>query len=179
MAPSASELEPAILVLVVVAFLFARRVVSSYRGAPVSTGRLVGYAAFVLVVFAFTVLSGLFFLPWWSVPIDACVVVVAALLGARHVARTVVLEERSPGTWYFRLGVAIPVVYLVLFVARIVIDLVVLNYDPFTGPPSFTSVSGPIAALLVGVDALFALSAGLVVGRTVGVLRAVRARAHS
>jgi hypothetical protein len=152
----------ALIVLVV-----ARRVVGMVRGVPVRPERMFAFAALYSGLFVLVIASSYAQLPAWSYAIDAAVAVVAAFAATLAVQQRVVVEWRD-GQWYYRLGMAIPVLYLTLFVVRIALELLVLGVSPFA-PPSTTPLSGTAEVTLAVIDALFAFSTGLLVGRTLGV----------
>ncbi|MGI0140982.1 MAG: hypothetical protein ACREBT_07580 [Thermoplasmata archaeon] len=86
--------------------------------------------------------------------------------------RRVRIIERAPGEWVYLLGPLVPILYLALFLTRLSLDFIVLNVSPFTFTLTSSGLTPSAAATL---DLLFAVSTGLVVGRTIGVYRAYRA----
>ncbi|MHB8351792.1 MAG: hypothetical protein ACYDFT_03745, partial [Thermoplasmata archaeon] len=111
-APASSDVVPTVLVLIIVVFVFGRRLVAVSRGSRLTTGRLVAYALFVTVIFGLAIVAGYSVLPWYVLPIDLLVAVLAAAVGATFVGRRVEIREVAPGRWNYRLGAAIPVLYL-------------------------------------------------------------------
>lgn len=168
---AASDYAPLAILLVVVVFIFIRRIIASVHGTRLTVARLAIYAGVVAAIFALTVATGYGALPWYSFPADVAVVLASAFLGANHVASRVEVYEDPPGQWRYRLGPLIPIVYLLLFVTRLLLDFLVLVYNPL----SFSAIPGSLSpatqAVFVVVDLLFAVSTGLVVGRTIGVYR--------
>jgi hypothetical protein len=160
-----------LLLLAIVVIILVRRFYRLVQGTVVSTGRLVGFAAFYLVLFAFVLLSGYAGVPYYALIADGAIVVVATLIAAPYVERIVRFELRADGQWYYRLGLLIPGLYLVLFGVRLAIDVLLIGENPFA-PPTNISLSPLQLILLIVVDALFAFSTGLLVGRSVGVYRA-------
>jgi hypothetical protein len=68
-------------------------------------------------------------------------------------------------------------VYLALLLVRLILDVVVLGVNPFAGaPPGTAPLTGTALLLLAFVDALFGLSTGLLMGRTVGVYLEYRSK---
>ena len=126
-------------------------------------------AGFYLILFALTLGASFNQLPVWSYGVDAAILVVAAIGTSIWVQGQVVVEWKD-GVWMYRLGVVIPAVYLTLFVVRLALDVVVLGIDPFDFTlPSAAPLTGVSLLVVAVVDALFAFSTGLLVGRTVGV----------
>ncbi|MHB8352543.1 MAG: hypothetical protein ACYDFT_07665, partial [Thermoplasmata archaeon] len=62
--------------------------------------------------------------------------------------------------------------YLALFAVRLLLDLLILGINPFGGATLPATLTPATLAVVVGVDTLYAVSTGLVVGRSVGVYRA-------
>jgi hypothetical protein len=171
MASASSGTTGYLLLLAIVVLLIARRMYLMVQGTVFSTPRLIGYAAFYVVFFALGVFVGVLALPFYVPIAEGAVLVVSGAIAVPFVERAVRFERRADGQWYYRLGLLIPAVYLVLFAVRIVIDFVLLNENPFA-PPTSVSLTPFQAVLLVLVDTLFAVSTGLLVGRSVGVYRA-------
>jgi hypothetical protein len=161
----------AFLVLLVV--IVGRRTVLMVRGTTVSAARLAGYAVFYVVFFVLALAGSFSAVPLYWYAVDAAVVVLAALVAIPYVERVARIERRPDGQWYYRLGLALPLVYLALFAVRLAVDAFVLNVNPL-GPPTAVSLSPFATDVLIAVDALFGVSTGLLVGRSIGVYRAYR-----
>lgn len=174
-----ASLAPEFLLLALIAALVGVRTVRMMRGAPVSGARLVGFGLLYVVLFASVLLVDVALLPWYSYALDAVAIVAAIAVAVPYVGRRVVLERRPDGQWVYRLGALLPVVYLVLFLVRILVDLLLVGASPFGGPTGSggSVVLSPTAAgALIAVDALFSFSAGLLLGRNVAVYVAYRRR---
>ncbi|HXY46500.1 MAG TPA: hypothetical protein VEK13_01195 [Thermoplasmata archaeon] len=180
--PSIGALEPAIVVLVILVLIVVRRTYLQIQGARFSAGRLFGYAAVYVLLFAALAVGTLYaaIVSWGpdayvlAIPYGAFPVV-AALVAAPYVRRIVRFEHREDGAWYYRLSWHIPVLYLVLFFARISAEFVVFGPSAFVvsfPPPAPPSVAGLV--ILIAVDLLFGISLGLLLGRGVGVYQAHR-----
>lgn len=158
------------------ALLIGRRVVLMVRGAPVRPERMFAFALLFVAIFVLVIATSITQLPLWTYGLDAIVAAAAGVAATIGVRQRVVFEFRH-GLWYYKLGVGILVLYLVLFVARLALDAVVLGVDPFASMPpsvgSLTSLDGKTVAIING---LFAVSTGLLVGRTVGVYLEYRKR---
>ena len=168
-APSA--LPATVLLVALVVFVFVRRILASLRGTRLSEGRLFGYAALVGAIFVLTTFAGITILPWYSFVLDAAVAAGLAVVSYLHVQPRVVIERVGPDRWIYRLGPLIPILYLVLFVIRLGLDLVVLNIQPFGTSALPASLTPTTIAVFLIVDVLFAASTGLSIGRSVGVYR--------
>lgn len=167
-----------------IAVLILRRTVGMVHGTPVRPTRLLAFGGFYLVLMALVVSSSALLYPWpWgpaALAADAAAVGLAAWVALRHVERRVVIERRPDGAWIYRLSPLLPVVYVALFVTRLVVDLVVLGASPFAGPTAIAGGTPASEEMLVAmVDLLFAMSTGLLIGRGLGVYRAYRKRTGS
>ena len=180
--PPPSDVTPVLVVLVLFVLIIARRTYLMVQGTRYSTGRLFTFAAFyvlLFVAFAFTTLyAALGCFGSDTYPLCALYVAVpvaAAGLARPLVRRTVRFEERGDGQLYYRLPWHVPVLYLVLFVSRIVAEFAVFGLAgllftfPLPAPPSV----GALLVLIV-VDLLFGFSLGLLLGRGIGVYEAHR-----
>lgn len=175
---SSGDLETYGAFLAIFALIIGRRVVQMVQGAPLSVGRLVAFAVVYLALGGLALGADALIEPWWVVLVDVAVIVVAALLLPASIEAGVSVYRGPGGGWYYKMGVWVPVVYLSLFVARIVIEIGVLGIDPFAYSPFTTAFSSGQLALLGIVDGLFAGSVGLLVARSVAVYRSFR-RAES
>jgi len=176
--PSASALEPAIIVLVLFVAIIARRTYAMITGARYSAGRLFAFTGFYVLLFAALAFPTLYaaahawggygellLAPYVAVP------VIAAAVAAPYVRRIVRFEERDGGTWYYQLPWLVPVLYLVLFVVRFVLEILIFGLSVVTSFFLPTSLPPGLVLLLVGVDLLFGVSTGLLTGRSIGVYR--------
>ena len=164
-------LTTSLILVAIVVFVFVRRILASLRGTRLSEGRLFGYAVLVGAIFVLTTFAGITILPWYSFVLDAAVGAGLAVVSYLHVQQRVVIERVGPDRWIYRLGPLIPILYLVLFVIRLGLDLVVLNIQPFGTSALPASLSPTTIAVFLIVDVLFAASTGLSIGRSVGVYR--------
>ena len=158
-----------VVLFAIIVLIIVRRVIGMVRGSAVRPARMFAVAALLAGLLVITLLLSYGQLPVWTYGVDVAVLVGASVLATGWVRRRVVLDWKD-GAWTYRLGPLLPVVYLVLFVVRLALDLVVLGINPFAGtPPSATPLTGTTLGIVAVVDALFAFSTGLLVGRTVGV----------
>jgi hypothetical protein len=176
MAISPTDLSSTVFFVAVIALVYVRRILLSISGTPVSGTRLALYSVFVGVLFALAIVTGYSIVPWYLYPALGAAVVAAFFVAEPYVRSRVVVEERGAGRWVYRLSPIVPLVYVLLFVVRLLLDLFVLNLDPLVSSFGPVTVSAGAAAVLVVIDVLFALSTGLVLGRNVGVYRAYAAR---
>jgi hypothetical protein len=179
-APPPSSFSTEVLILAFFVLIVARRTIAMVQGTRYSAARMFGFTGFYVALFLLLA-SGTIVVAAqaWGLGGELlvapyiAVLVVAALIAAPYVRRIVRFEVRDGGERYYRLPWVVPVLYLLLFVVRIAMELVLF------GPAAFnftlpTSVSTTALALLVAVDLLFAGSTGLLLGRSVGVYYAHR-----
>ncbi|MGA7923519.1 MAG: hypothetical protein WCA77_06040, partial [Thermoplasmata archaeon] len=103
---------------------------------------------------------------------DVAMLAVGAVVAFRYVKQRVVLEQRPPdGAWYYRLPPFLPITYLILFLVRIGIEVVVVGVNPFAPPLSgqFNGLSSLTISLLIAVDVVWGLTTGFLIGRSAGV----------
>jgi hypothetical protein len=181
-APPASSATPEIVFLVLIIIILARRTVLQLQGSRFSVGRLFVFAGFYTLLFVALAFATLYaatvtwgtsgyglIVPYIAVP------ALGGVFAAPYIRRIVRFERRDDGEWYYRLSWHIPVLYLALFTARIVAEVAVFGLAgvEFTIPPPAPPSTGALE-ILIGVDLLFGLSLGLLLGRGVGVFLAHR-----
>ena len=184
MAPAEpTGLTSAIVVLVLLVAIFARRTYALLTGARYSPPRLFALTGFYVLLFAlfgFTTLYAASDL--WGA--DAGLLAVAygaVVIGATWVARPYVrrivrFEQRDRGTWYYRLPLLVPLLSLGLFVLRFGAELAIFGLSVTTSFVLPSSLPAGLVAVLVVIDLLFGASVGLLLGRAVGVYEAFRER---
>ncbi len=180
MAPGLSagtEYSLAILVLIVV--LVVRRTIRVMQGARYSTGRLFGFAAFAVIFFigfaATTIYAALGSwgpVAWVLVAPYVATVVLVTLMAEPHVRRTVRFERGPDGAPLFRLPWLVPILYLVLFTARLAIEVVLFGVSSIFAPSVPTSLPTELLVVTIAFDLLYAVSVGLLFARGFGVRRA-------
>jgi hypothetical protein len=182
-AASSPDLTTTLIIFLILVFFLARRTVALLQGTRYSVGRLTAFASFYVLLFGLLAFSTVFTVIglWGSIgyaliPAYAAVVVAATLVARPFVQRRVVFESRSDGEWYYRLPVVVPALYLVLFVVRFGVEIVVLGPSFLASPFLPPSLPTGLVAVLVGVDLLFGMSTGILIGRSVGVYQAFQSR---
>jgi len=154
----------------------------SYRltqGVRLSTARLVVLPAFYVLIYAGELASVSFVgatssiapLTYVSLAVDALLLVAGVVLAYQYTRRHVELY-RAPGQtdWSYRLNPFLPIVYVVLFLIRVGIETALLGVSPFEFPTaaSIAGLSSLSLLLFAVVDALWGLSTGFLIGRSVG-----------
>lgn len=175
-----SAVESLAIFLAIIVLVLARRTVRQLYGTRYSIGRLFGFAGVYVLLFALLAFGTLYAAvgAWGTdayglIGLYAAVPAASAFLAAPYVRRVVAFEQRPDGYWYYRLSWHIPVLYLVLFVVRIAAEFVIFGpFAAFASYPPPVPPTGLGLAILVGVDLLFGVSLGLLIGRGFGVYRA-------
>ena len=184
MSPPLSPAEiDALAVLALVVLVMARRTYLLSRGTRYSPVRVFGFGAFPLVLFGALAASTIYLavVAWGPAALGLTAAYGAVILGvafasAPRVRRTVAFELRPDGRLYYRLPIVVPLLSLLLFLARVAVEVALFGLAAFA---TFTLPTGvPTDALLVLIttDVLFGASVGLVLGRGSGVYAARRGR---
>ncbi len=168
-----------LIILVLICLMLGRRTYLQLTGAPYSPSRLFVFAGFYVFLFALLGAGTIYaaILTWGT---DAFVLlapyiaipVATAYFAAPFVERIVRFDRRGGGQWYYTLPWHIPILYLLLFVARVAGEIVVLGpsaFFTFPPPPPSSSLALDV---LVAIDLLFAASTGLLLARGFGIYRA-------
>lgn len=171
---SSSELASYAPLLAILVLVVGVRILRTVQGAPLSVGRLVGFAVVYVLLGVLALGADALIEPWWVLLVEAAIVAVVALSLPPTIEATVHVYRGPGGGWHFKLGVWVLVAYLGLFLARIVIEIGVLGIDPFAYARFAAGFSTEQLALLGIVDGLFALSIGLLLARSVAIYRSFR-----
>ncbi len=179
---SLAALEPTLIVVAILVLVVARRTYANLHGAYYSADRLFAYAGFAAAFFVLFAASTLY--PalgtwgptaWALLAPYAAVPAVVAWQTAPHVQRVVRFERRGDGRTYYQLPWLVPVLYLVLFAARLAIEVVLFGASGAFAVTFPTSLPASTLAVLVAFDLLYAASVGLLLGRSFGIRAAYRA----
>lgn len=164
----------AIVIQLVIVLLIARRSYQMTLGVSYSIARLALLPIVIGFLWLLNVLGALALVPGWAPYLIA--VDLAILLGAAAAftpiaeRRTVILRHGSDGSGEYRIGFSITVVFLVAFLLRLVLAIALFPQAFVFGAPVGTLPYAQALVLAV-IDALFSLSAGLLVGRSLGIHR--------
>jgi hypothetical protein len=160
--------------------IILRRSYRMVQGAPISSVRLVAFPVVYVLLYvgelavigvgaAGTSVAVAFYAAFGA---DAALVVGGVLVSYRYTLRHVQIYQ-APGSaaWSYRLNALLPVIYVALFFVRTGIETVLLNESPFAFPTAASLVALPTVSLylLFVVDALWGLSTGFLIGRSLGV----------
>jgi hypothetical protein len=166
--------EFAILIQLVIVLLVIRRSYAMAQGVPYSLARLAALPALIIVLWGLSELESILLTPWglpYLIALDVVILVGSSFAFAPVAQRAtqVTLDSSAVGT--YRIGFSITALFIVAFIARLAVAILLFPAAlEFGAPPGGYP---PMAQQLVLglIDALFSLSAGLLVGRSVGVHR--------
>ncbi len=184
--PPTGSVETSLIILAIIVLIVARRTYSMIQGARYSEVRLFAFGGFALVFFGAFAATTLYvalgvwgMIAWGLLGPYVLVVVAAAWVTAPHVRKVVRFERREGGQLYYRLPWVIPVLYLILFVARLGIEVVLFGTAALVTFSLPTSLPLVLLVILIGFDLLYGASLGLLFGRGIGVRRAHQDLARS
>lgn len=166
------------VILVVIILLLARRTYLAISGARYSPGQLFATAGFYVFLFALLAYSTLSaaLSAWGEIAAALVIPYAIAVVGAATVAtpyvRRIVRFENRAGQLYYKLPWHVPVLVLVLFVARLGIEFAIFGASAASTFGPTTNLGPGLILVLVAIDLLFGLSLGLLLGRGIGVYQA-------
>jgi hypothetical protein len=178
---TASELT-AIGIQLVIVLLVIRRSYAMAKGVPYSVVRLAVLPVLIGVIWGLTELESVLLTPW-AVPY-LMVLDLAILLGSSWgfigVAERMTHVGRDPsGTVSYRIGFSLAALFVIVFLVRISLALTLFPSSlEFGSPPGGYPPVGQ-QVVLAAIDALFSVSVGLLVARSIGIRRRVRAHEMS
>lgn len=183
--PLSSPVVLGYLFVAVFSLIVLRNAYRLTQGVRVSYARLVIYPVFYVLIYAgellpvaFAGLSSSLAIGYYAaLAVDLAVFGAGVWFAYRHVAHHVELYRPEGASFpYYRIGALLPVVYVGLFVVRVVIGAVVLGQPPFAIPtPQSIEALGPLLLLLfLLLDTLWGLSTGFLLGRNLAVYRRAR-----
>ncbi|MDA4136302.1 MAG: hypothetical protein OK449_04795 [Thaumarchaeota archaeon] len=162
--------ETVVIFLVVIVLLMLRRVYRSYNGMRFSASRTVAYAIFYVILGSFFSILSFFegVSPLFAFPY-AAVLLAAVAFSYRFSDRRISFWKGGDGSVYFKGGVALYLIYVVAFIARISIDVAVFGSN-FLTVTAQTLTSTALYAT-IATDLLLMFGVGLLIGRNARVIR--------
>jgi hypothetical protein len=165
------------VILALFGLFLLRRTYLMTQGVAAGIGRLVVLPVFYVAIYT-AELAGTWFagigsgraeLTYIALAADAAMLAAGIAVSYRVTARHVELYQPTPGgPWYYRLKPLLPVLYLVLFFARALIETVIVGNAPFAVPTTaqFDTITPIALYALFTVDALWGLTTGFLIGRS-------------
>jgi len=168
----------AIFIQVIIALVIVRRAYAMSRGVPYSAARLAVAPGLILFLWALSELESVLLTPWalpYLIAVDSVIVVLTSLTFARTSESATVITRSTSEGWSYRIPFATALLYLTIFLARLVLAVILFPTSLELGatPSSFAPVGQQV--VLAIIDAAFSVSAGLLLGRSIGVVRKMRA----
>jgi len=171
------------LVVALFGLFLLRRTYRMTQGVPAGAFRLAVLPAFYLGLYVLELAgiwlagtgSGRSDLTLATFGADAALVAAGTAVAYWITARHVQLYRPSGGVaWYYRLKPLLPVLYVVLFFARVGVEAAVVGISPFAEPTAaqLDAISPTALYALFVVDALWGLTTGFLVGRSGAVYHA-------
>lgn len=163
-----------IFIQVVIVLLIARRSYAMSQGVAFSRARLVLLPILILILWGVSELESIFLTPWalpYLILLDVAIVAGTSLVFAPIAERMTSVGRDAAGNWTYRISFALAALFLLAFVARLALAVALFPSSLQFGAPPSGYPPGPQQVVLAMIDAIFSLSAGLLVGRSLGVLR--------
>ncbi len=106
-----------------------------------------------------------------AVVLNVILAAVAASLAQRYTLRSTSLTRTPAAVWVYRGGLAIPGLWISLFLLRFGVEALIFHRIFLLGPEREPSVPIPLFVVTLFVlDAVFAISTGVLFGNSVGIL---------
>lgn len=168
----------AIIIQVLIAFLVIRRSYAMTQGVPYSVARLVGFPALILVLWGFSELESILLTPWalpYLIALDSVILVITTFAITSVAEGMTRVAPGLSGTFSYRIGFSLAALFVGAFVLRIGIAIALFpSALEFGSPPGgYPPIQQQV--VLGTIDALFSVSVGLLMGRSLGISRKVRA----
>lgn len=164
----------AIMISAIVALVVARRSYSLTRGVPYSAARLIALPALVLVLWGASEAESVLLTPWalpYLLVLDVAILVLATLTFTRVAERRTEVYRDAAGGWMYRIGFSLAGLFLGVYVVRLALAIVLFPSSLEFGAPPGGYPPQPQQVVLGVIDALFSLSVGLLLGRSLGSAR--------
>jgi hypothetical protein len=164
----------AIFIQVVIVLLIIRRSYAMTQGVAYSFVRLAILPVLILILWGVSELESILLTPWalpYLIALDVAILILTALAFTPVAARMTHVTRASTGEGTYRIGFSLAALFVAAFVVRITVAAVLFPSSlEFGGPPGgFPPTQQQI--VLAGIDAIFSLSAGLVLARSIGIRR--------
>ncbi|MCI4364443.1 MAG: hypothetical protein L3K10_00020 [Thermoplasmata archaeon] len=174
---TSSELT-AVFIQVVIVLLIVRRSYAMTQGVAYSSARLIFLPILILVLWGVSELESILLTPWslpYLIALDVAILIVTSLTFTDVAERMTRVTRGPSGAVSYQIGFSLAALFLGAFVLRLALALVLFPSALGFGsnPGGYPPVQQQIA--LGVIDALFSLSAGLLVARSIGIHRKVQA----
>lgn len=166
----------AIVVQLIIVLFIVRRSYRMAQGVPYSLARLLLVPILILALWGASELGAILLIPWalpYLIVLDAAILVATAAL-LTGVAEGMTRVTRDPsGAASFTISFSLAAIYLATFLVRLGLAAALF--------PSSLEIGAPVGGyppydqqlVLAAIDAVYSLSAGLLVGRAIGIYRKI------
>jgi hypothetical protein len=164
----------AIFIQAVIVLVIARRSYAMSQGVPFSRARLVLVPILILTLWGVSELESIFLTPWalpYLIVLDVAILAGTSLGSTPVAERMTSVGRDAAGNWTYRIGFSLAALFLLAFVARLALAIALFPNSLQFGAPANGYPPAAQQAVLAVIDAIFSVSAGLLVGRSLGVLR--------
>ena len=164
----------AIVIQVAIVLVILRRSYAMTQGVPYSKLRLVALPALILILWGLSELESTLLTPWafpYLIALDLAILIGTAL-GFTPVAERMTEVNRDPsGNLSYRIGFSLAALFVGAFVIRITVAVALFPSSLEFGSPSGGFPPLGQQVVLGVIDALFSVSAGLILARSMGIQR--------
>jgi len=164
----------AIFIQLLIVLIVARRSYFMAQGVPYSGARLAVLPALILVLWTVVELESTLLTPWalpYLIALDVSIVVVTALVFTPVAERMTQVTRDPSGGGSYRIGFALAALFVGAFIVRLAVAVALFpsSLEFGTPPGGYPPVQQQL--VLAVIDAIFSLSAGLVLARSIGIRR--------
>ncbi|MCI4368603.1 MAG: hypothetical protein L3K09_03465 [Thermoplasmata archaeon] len=164
----------AIAIQLAIVLLIVRRSYAMTKGVQYSLTRLAVLPAVILFLWALSELEQVLLTPWalpYLTVLDVGVLIGSAVAFTPIAERMTSVERDTSGGGSYRIGFSITALFLAAFLLRLILEVALFPAAlEFGAPPGGYPPEGQQVAIGL-VYALFSVSVGLLVGRSLGVYR--------
>ncbi|MGD0588413.1 MAG: hypothetical protein ABSA63_06445 [Thermoplasmata archaeon] len=164
----------AIFIQVVIVLIIVRRSYYMTRGVPYSGLRLAVLPALILILWVLSELESLLLTPWalpYLIVLDLAILIGTALGFTPVAERMTEVTREASGVGSYRIGFSLAALFVGAFVVRIGVAIVLFPSSLEFGSPPGGFPPTQQQLVLGVIDAIFSLSAGLVLARSIGIRR--------
>ena len=164
----------AIIIQVFIVLIVVRRSYFMTKGVPYSAARLVALPVLILILWTVSELESLLLTPWalpYLVALDAAILVLTTLAFTPIAERMTQVTRDPSGAGTYRIGFSLAALFVGAFLIRITVAVALFPTSLEFGTPPGGFPPAQQQVVLAVIDAIFSLSAGLVLARFLGIRR--------
>jgi len=164
----------AIFIQLFIVLIIVRRSYFMTKGVPYSAARLAALPVLILILWTVSELESLLLTPWalpYLVALDAAILVLTTLAFTPIAERMTQVTREPSGAGTYRIGFSLAALFVGAFVIRITVAVALFPTSLEFGTPPGGFPPAQQQVVLAVIDAIFSLSAGLVLARFFGIRR--------